>query len=366
MDKKITKIICLSFISLFAAASCSSGTSMFGGSPSSSTTSLSSKGTYKIGNPYQVGGVWYYPGEDYTYSEEGVASWYGPDFHNGTTANGETYDMYALTAAHRTLPLPSIVKVTNLENGRSLMLRVNDRGPFVNNRIIDVSKKAAQILDFHTQGTTRVRVDLMPEESKQVKEAMLYGTSASKTVYAANTEYMEETEEAEELLIPPSASEVSNRSGIRSVTKPPARPAAVVQETYPENKLSGYTEPKAPTTVKTTLKRTEKIIVEPVDNGGLYIQAGAFSSKTNADKMISSLSKYGSAKVNPMESQGKTLYRVRIGPFEDTKGALQTLDKLQASGYKDARVVEEKIVKKMTTKAVKIDTQAGARLDKEF
>lgn len=87
-------------------------------------------GVYKVGNPYKILGRWYYPKEDYSYSEVGIASWYGPDFHAKRTANGEKYNMHSLTAAHRTLPLPSIVKITNLENGRSLVVRVNDRGPY--------------------------------------------------------------------------------------------------------------------------------------------------------------------------------------------------------------------------------------------
>ena len=96
-------------------------------------------GRYKVGNPYQIAGKWYYPKEDYEYVETGIASWYGPGFHGKRTANGEIYDQNALTAAHRTLPMPSAVRVTNLENGRSLTLRVNDRGPFARGRIIDVT-----------------------------------------------------------------------------------------------------------------------------------------------------------------------------------------------------------------------------------
>ncbi|MBR7158961.1 MAG: septal ring lytic transglycosylase RlpA family protein [Alphaproteobacteria bacterium] len=370
MDRKISKVIGLSFITLFGAVSCSSGVSLFESSPSSGNiSSASSGGVYKVGTPYQVGGVWYYPGENYSYVEEGVASWYGPDFHNGTTANGETYDMYALTAAHRTLPLPSIVKVTNLENGRSLLLRVNDRGPFVNNRIIDVSKKAAQLLDFHTQGTTRVRVEIMPEESRQIKEAMLYGTSVSQNIYAAESSYVEETvntqEQVDDLLIS-SPSVSSNSSGIRSVTKPPAQITVQSQDERFKGALSEYVKPKTKE-VEVSLKKSEKIIVEPIAEGGLYIQAGAFSNKANAERMVKTLSNYGSAKINPMEGKsGKTLHRVRLGPFEDSKGALETLDKLKAKGYKDARIVEEKVIKKVTTKAVKIDSQAGSRLDKEF
>lgn len=130
-------------------------------------------GVYKIGNPYQIMGRWYYPKEDYNYSEVGMASWYGDDFHAKRTANGEKYDMNTLTAAHRTLPLPSIVKVTNLENGRSLVLRVNDRGPYAKDRIIDISKRGAQLLGYQTKGTTKVRVEILEAESKALKAALL-------------------------------------------------------------------------------------------------------------------------------------------------------------------------------------------------
>ena len=112
-----------------------------------------SGGEYKIGEPYQIEGRTFYPEESFDYTERGVASWYGPNFHKKKTANGEVFDMNLLTAAHKTLQLPSLVRVTNIENNRSLILRVNDRGPFVKNRIIDVSKKAASILGFQKKGT---------------------------------------------------------------------------------------------------------------------------------------------------------------------------------------------------------------------
>lgn len=112
----------------------------------------------KIGKPYQVAGVWYHPADDRDYREEGVASWYGPGFHAGSTANGERYDQDDLTAAHRTLPMPSWVEVENLDNGRKLTVRINDRGPFAKGRIIDLSRKAAQLLGVDRAGTARVRL----------------------------------------------------------------------------------------------------------------------------------------------------------------------------------------------------------------
>lgn len=126
------------------------------------------QGYYKVGNPYTVFGQTYYPEENQKYKEVGMASWYGSDFHNKKTSNGEIYDMHDYTAAHRTLPMPCIVRVTNLENGKSMKVRVNDRGPFVKDRIIDVSKNVAKKLDFHQQGTTKVRVEYLKKDSENL------------------------------------------------------------------------------------------------------------------------------------------------------------------------------------------------------
>ena len=133
------------------------------------------KGYYKVGKPYRIQNTWYYPSEDFNYTETGIASWYGPKFHGRKTANGETFDMNTLTAAHRTLPMPSLVRVINLSNGRSLQLRVNDRGPFARNRIIDVSRRAAQLLGFQRQGTARVRVEIIADESQRMKLQAMNG-----------------------------------------------------------------------------------------------------------------------------------------------------------------------------------------------
>lgn len=127
---------------------------------------------FRIGKPYNVAGRVYRPQSDWDYDEEGVASWYGGRFHGRRTASGEVFDKYQLTAAHPTLPLPVIAKITNLENGRSVKVRINDRGPFAHDRLIDVSRAAAEQLGFIDQGTARVRVQVMSEES----HALLEGT----------------------------------------------------------------------------------------------------------------------------------------------------------------------------------------------
>ncbi|MFZ4690512.1 MAG: septal ring lytic transglycosylase RlpA family protein [Polymorphobacter sp.] len=129
-------------------------------------------GTVKIGKPYQVFGVSYYPADDRNYDERGIASWYGPGFHALDTANGERYEQDDVTAAHKTLPMPSYVEVENLDNGRKLTVRINDRGPFVAGRIIDLSRRSAQLLGVDRAGTARVRVRrVFPDAATQTRLA---------------------------------------------------------------------------------------------------------------------------------------------------------------------------------------------------
>jgi len=116
-------------------------------------------GTYRVGKPYTVAGQLYIPEENVNYRQEGLASWYGDDFHGRQTANGEVFDMTSLSAAHPTLPMPCYARVTNLANGKSLIVRVNDRGPYHANRVMDVSSRAADLLEFKNNGVARVRVE---------------------------------------------------------------------------------------------------------------------------------------------------------------------------------------------------------------
>lgn len=253
----------------------------------SQSTAISGKaGTYKVGNPYKILGKWYYPKEDYAYTETGTASWYGEAFHAKYTANGEVYDMNTLTAAHRTLPLPSIVRVTNLENGRSLVLRVNDRGPFAKNRIIDISKRGAQLLGFQAQGTAKVKVEVLEQESKALKAA-LTGKPVSNTAYAA-----------------------ANNVG-KTIT-------------IPKKVVSNYT------TTNTNAK-----------DGIFYIQAGSFANKDVADNLKGQLHKYGEINIMPADVNGSRYYRVRVGPFYGKVDANIALLKIKDAGLQDARVIVE-------------------------
>src|SRR6201994_2521230 len=141
-------------------------------------------GTYRVGKPYVVAGRTYVPEEDVNYRAEGMASRDGDDFHGRQTANGEVFDMGSLTAAHPTLPMPSYARVTNLSNGKSLIVRVNDRGPYRGNRLIDVSNKAAELLEFKGNGVARVRVEyvgrapLEGSDDRQLVATLRTGTPA--------------------------------------------------------------------------------------------------------------------------------------------------------------------------------------------
>ena len=243
---------------------------------------------YKVGLPYKIKGRWYYPEEDFAYVEEGIASWYGKAFHNKTTANGAIFNMNALTAAHRTLPMPSIVRVTNLENGRTLVVKVNDRGPFARDRIIDLSKRSATVLGFLNQGVTRVRVEILPEESRQF--ALIAGRK-------------------------PFTSSELKRS--------PAKTPQAVSVTQPEPVKPQSTPDPSPADL-------------------LYIQVGAFSLQANARKIGDAIAKQGiPVIIAPLEQNGKTLFRVRAGPALTPQQAEALLVKIQSLGYDAAQIISD-------------------------
>src|SRR5246127_2419707 len=137
------------------------------------------RGMYKVGAPYTIDGVTYTPMEEFAHVETGIASWYGPGFHGKYTANGEVYDQSDHTAAHRTLQMPSVVRVTNLDNGHSTVVRVNDRGPYARGRVLDVSRAAAEELDMTHTGTARVRIEQLSMESQAMKDIALNGGGPS-------------------------------------------------------------------------------------------------------------------------------------------------------------------------------------------
>lgn len=284
--------------------------------------SLDPNGVYKIGTPYQVNNIWYYPQEDYAYKEVGIASWYGPDFHNGMTANGEKYDMHALTAAHRTLPLPSIVKVTNLENGKMVVVRVNDRGPFVNNRIIDVSKAAAEILGMTEQGTAKVRVEILQKESKQLKKEIL--NNGGKVVGG-----------------PPLADDASQVLAMQENSQPIplANPIVAEQISASNTEEFDVLTPAAQQPIFTP-KPVMPAMASTLP-GGYYVQAGAFSNPENAARLQKQLHRFGNVVISERQTASGTFYRVRVGPFADADSAVSVMDTMGSAGYDDTRLIQE-------------------------
>jgi rare lipoprotein A len=241
---------------------------------------------FKIGRPYAINGVWYRPGVDWAYEEEGIASWYGSEFHGRSTANGELFDMHQMTAAHRTLPLPSIVQVTNLENGRSVRLRVNDRGPFAHERIIDVSKMAAKQLGFYDKGTARVRVRLIADESMRLA-GLLPAAARSNAV---------------------------------------AEPAT--------GSLVAVAVPVAATAGARTGDGAADTAAQS------FIQAGAFADHDNASRAGLRLIHLAPVVITYGGLDGRNLYRVRLGPLSSAS-AERVLAEVIRAGYSGSRVVME-------------------------
>ena len=316
---KIFNLIKLAVLcgAVLGVASCGSSSPNVTDPPEKQAAAIRDQGgVYKVGNPYKILGRWYYPKEDYKYKEVGTASWYGPDFHAKRTANGEKYDMHALTAAHRTLPLPSIVRVTNLENGRSLLVRVNDRGPYARNRIIDISKKGAQLLGFLEQGTAKVRVEVLEKESKNLKAA-LTGSPLYADVTAAPVTKIEAGN-----IMPIAGSAIAEPKVVASA---PTQAAAEIEY---NNFVPDYSyEPE---------ERTSQ-----ASKGGFYVQAGAFAAKDAADNLSARLSNLGRSAVTAAEVNGKLFYRVRIGPYADHSQALQAQAQLRNYGVSSAHIIEE-------------------------
>jgi rare lipoprotein A len=263
--------------------------------PKPSRTATSATPGHKVGKPYQIRGVWYVPKEDPDYDRTGVASWYGSAFHMKPTASGELFDMNAVTAAHTTLPLPSMVEVTNLENGRSLQVRVNDRGPFVADRLIDLSAEGARQLGFDRQGLARVRVRYLGPAPLGGETGRRYARVSPPLV----------------LPTPAQAPEVT------ATAAPPPPPVFVPVE--------------------------PPLVAAPpaVQASAFRVQAGAFGDRTNAQRAADRLSGAGVARIVPLERDGVTLYRVLLEGEGDTGAAERLREAVAAFGFSDARILRD-------------------------
>lgn len=287
---------------------------------------------YKLGKPYQVDGAWFYPKVDYEYNETGIASWYGPNFHGKKTANGEVYDQMAMTAAHKTLPMPTVVRVTNLENGRSIEVRINDRGPFKNNRVIDLTKRGAQLLGFEGQGTARVRVQVMKEDSILLANKV----GGAQLAYAGEPEPQGSGPK-------PSAAPAGTvvRENLPSGQSAPIPTTAAPVQPQPSSSVVGLPKPSAAQAAATIPSLNGSVSYVPVKPTNIFIQAGAFLQQSNALQLTQKLASLGQTRVTQVRIGTQTFYRVRLGPIQRIEDADTMLQEVIGSGQPDARIVVE-------------------------
>lgn len=388
---------------LLTLSACAGSSVQNGGVAETAQATPRSPSLYKVGKPYQIKGIWYYPQIDYDYAEEGVASWYGPGFHGKATANGETYDMNDLTAAHRTLPLPSIVRVTNLDNGRSIKLRVNDRGPFAQNRILDVSRRGADLLGIYGPGTAHVRVEIVADESRQLAIA-LTGSDYPSGAMVANRQPLQPINSgvppvsvvaASSLEPTPDASVVAAAAADSTATAVGLQPlpaevgqaamayaptpqwsAATTDYAASDSLISGgssalamadssYADSSVPVSAPIRVEplpvqaqrlaasanslaepaypRSVKATSTPVvsANQRAYVQAGAFANADNAHRVRDRLSRFGPVAVVNGGAAGSTLYRVRLGPLASVGEAERVLPSVIQAGFPGSQIVVE-------------------------
>ena len=323
------------------------------------STYASHTGDFKVGSSYKIKGKRYTPKETYNYKQTGIASWYGPNFHGKLTANGEIYNQNDLTAAHNTLQLPSIIRVTNLENGKSVILRVNDRGPFAHSRILDLSSRAADLLDVKRKGTARIKLQVLGDESREVARVAKAGQptrgmevaynrgvkpgskmasltpeyTPKKPIYTlASTQPAQRTAQVQKATrIHPSPVMDYNKAygDYNGAYKAPVATQVTPQQATAQN--AAYTElGKSPQSLVKTYA------VQPTR---LYVQTASFSQKSNAVNFAQKLQRYGGSKIEETLINGRNYYRVKLGPLNDVAHADSMLSTLIADGYNDALIV---------------------------
>ena len=279
-------------------------------------------GRYHVGKPYQVAGRWFEPKEQPNYDKKGMASWYGEAFNRRKTSNGEWFDMTRLTAAHPTLPLPSYAKVTNLENGREVVVRLNDRGPFVGTRIIDLSKRTAEVLDFKHKGKAQVRVQYIGpapindngSHLMAMNKELDRGTPMRKMIASADRRKGKAPAEK-----------------VQTAAKKPKKKAAPPPQ--PEFETAAY-EPEP--------------VLEPVEPAETvvtyFIQLGSFSDGENAARARDRFASVWPVQFIELSGAAGPVYRVRLGPISSSADAETALIDAQSAGYGDARLIRNEAV----------------------
>lgn len=305
---------------IFCVTACgSSGDDSFDGTSSYYDKDVPKIEKQRVGRPYQIGGRWYTPTIDSDYDETGIASWYGPGFHGRPTANGETFDENKISAAHTTLPLPSYVIVTNLDNGKQLYVRINDRGPFEDDRILDLSKRAAELLGSKSTGLARVRVRVAeppynvtlvtPEGDKIVGKGYKSSSSNSQIMVADN----------------------------KTFNNPPIKNIAIASSAIPLYQGNYNNQPinTPPIAVNNTYYPSS------VQQQEYAIKIGVFSNPNNISALEKNLSNLGQLKINPVYRNGRMLSEVFLGGYKSQQEARNTVDALTQFGINDAVIVNK-------------------------
>ena len=317
LDVKMIKYVALALLLILTACGGDNGGGIFTKGPEdvSHYPTVPWKGV-KVGKPYKISGKWYSPRYDPDYVETGIASWYGPGFHGRLTANGEKYDQNGYTAAHTTLPLPSIVRVTNLQNGKAMNLRVNDRGPFHGGRIIDLSKAAAQKLGVIGGGVAKVKVQYLPAETKQYIETK--GKSGVKTHFTTGFHDYH--------IANPAPDRVAIQQDIKSLPMES-------QGTQVSAPLSTIKIANVPDITPQQVQRME---------APWLLQVASYADTTNAQSMMSKLHSIGEPLVQTVTVKGQPYYRVLLKPASQTDNQMEMLSKLQSRfGISDAKVISQ-------------------------
>ncbi len=272
---------------------------------------------YVLGGAYQAGGTWHYPRASYNADETGLATIQSDD-HTGRTADGEVFDQAALAAAHPTLQLPAIARITNLENGRQVVVRINDRGPASPARLVAVTRRTAELLGFAARGVTRVRLQVLEPESRAVVAPFRAEAEPQLAMQAAPR-----GEVGQATLAAPEGIAQSSRGPAASVV-PAVAVAAVADATMPRvpERLAETVTQKAPSP------------------GALYVAMGSFSRREFADRQRARASGLGASIETVRAGRGET-YRVRVGPLADVTEADNALAQVIRDGVPDARIVVE-------------------------
>jgi len=290
-----------------------------------------SSARYIIGKPYEVAGRWYTPREDFKYSRVGLASVAGKALEGRKTRSGDRYDAAALTAAHPTLPMPSYVRVTNIDNDRSVVVRINDRGPFKPGHIIELSQAAANKLRIYGPAGSRVRVTIVPSRSLAAKREIL-GDRQSATRYRASASTFdirrsvaERSGDGDRALRYRSGSKQTSvrRQGPEGIDDRASRLARI-------DTAAGAGRVGRPT----ELRRSERAAV-----GRYWIQVGSFTQRANARTASADLRDIAKPRVAALRVHGTRYYRVRVGPFRSRDAARRALARIRGMDYPDAKII---------------------------